>query len=110
MLTTNRDWSGLRFWCSRRQRNTKENPNSFTFRIPSKPRCSGEYYSSHILDGRGGKIWRLFDRHFRRMGAQDVSKVFIMNFEWALNAAVGIGSPICIFSQQRGRAVAQVFR
>ena len=37
---------------------------------------------------------------------QDVGKVFVMNFEWALNAAFGIGSPICIFSQQCGRAVA----
>jgi len=37
---------------------------------------------------------------------QDVGKVFVMNFEWALNAAVGNASPICVFSRQCGRAVA----
>ena len=36
----------------------------------------------------------------------DVSRVFVMNFEWALNAWIGNGSPICIFSRQCGRAVA----
>jgi uncharacterized protein len=37
---------------------------------------------------------------------KDVGKVFVMNFEWALNAWVGEGSPVCIFARQCGRAVA----
>lgn len=36
----------------------------------------------------------------------DVGRVFVMNFEWALNAWLGEGSPVCIFSRQCGRAVA----
>jgi serine-type anaerobic sulfatase-maturating enzyme len=37
---------------------------------------------------------------------QDVGKIFVMNFEWALNAWIGNPSPVCIFAQQCGRAVA----
>jgi uncharacterized protein len=36
----------------------------------------------------------------------DVGTVFVMNFEWALNAWIGNESPVCIFSRQCGRAVA----
>jgi uncharacterized protein len=37
---------------------------------------------------------------------KDVGSMFVMNFEWALNAWLGEGSPVCIFSKQCGRAVA----
>jgi len=37
---------------------------------------------------------------------QDVGTIFVMNFEWALNAWIGNPSPVCIFAQQCGRAVA----
>lgn len=37
---------------------------------------------------------------------KDVGEVFVMNFEWALNAWIGNPSPVCIFAQQCGRAVA----
>ena len=37
---------------------------------------------------------------------EDVGKVFVMNFEWALNAWLGEPSPVCIFARQCGRAVA----
>ena len=37
---------------------------------------------------------------------KDVGKVFVMNFEWALNGWMGEGSPVCIFARQCGRAVA----
>jgi len=36
----------------------------------------------------------------------DVGKVFVMNFEWALNAWIGNPSPVCIFAERCGRAVA----
>jgi len=50
----------------------------------------------------GDFLVAIFDEWVR----QDVGKVFVMNFEWVLNAAFGLGSPICIFSPQCGRAVA----
>jgi uncharacterized protein len=37
---------------------------------------------------------------------QDVGRVFVMNFEWALNAWIGNSSPVCIFAKQCGRTVA----
>ncbi len=36
----------------------------------------------------------------------DVGKMFVMNFEWALNSAFGFDSPVCIFSKQCGGALA----
>jgi uncharacterized protein len=36
----------------------------------------------------------------------DVGKVFVMNFEWALNAWIGNPSPVCVHAEQCGRAVA----
>jgi len=35
----------------------------------------------------------------------DVGKVFVMNFEWALNAWLGNPSPVCIHAEQCGRSV-----
>jgi len=36
---------------------------------------------------------------------RDVGKVFVMNFEWALNAWIGNASPVCIHAEQCGRSV-----
>ncbi|MBP0723613.1 anaerobic sulfatase maturase [Bacillus sp. RG28] len=36
---------------------------------------------------------------------KDVGSIFVMNFEWALASWMGISSPICIFSEECGRAV-----
>ena len=35
----------------------------------------------------------------------DVGKVFVMNFEWALNAWMGDPSPVCIHAEQCGRSL-----
>jgi uncharacterized protein len=35
----------------------------------------------------------------------DVGKVFVMNFEWALNAWIGNPSPICVHAKQCGRSL-----
>ena len=35
----------------------------------------------------------------------DVGKVFVMNFEWALNAWIGNSSPVCIHAKTCGRSV-----
>lgn len=37
---------------------------------------------------------------------RDVGKVFVMNFEWALNAWIGNPSPVCIHAGRCGRSVA----
>lgn len=37
---------------------------------------------------------------------RDVGKVFVMNFEWALNAWIGNTSPVCVHAKQCGRLVA----
>jgi uncharacterized protein len=37
---------------------------------------------------------------------KDVGEIFVMNFEWALNAWIGNESPVCIFARNCGRAVA----
>jgi uncharacterized protein len=36
----------------------------------------------------------------------DVGTVFVMNFEWVLNAWIGNPSPVCVYSKQCGRALA----
>jgi len=36
---------------------------------------------------------------------QDVGKIFVMNFEWALNAWIGNPSPVCVHAKQCGRAL-----
>ena len=35
----------------------------------------------------------------------DVGKVFVMNFEWALNAWIGNPSPVCVHAKQCGRSL-----
>jgi uncharacterized protein len=35
----------------------------------------------------------------------DVGEIFVMNFEWALNAWIGNPSPVCIHSKQCGRSI-----
>ena len=37
---------------------------------------------------------------------QDVGKIFVMNFEWALNAWIGNPSPVCIHAETCGRSIA----
>lgn len=37
---------------------------------------------------------------------RDVGTVFVMNFEWALNAWVGNPSPVCVHARQCGRSLA----
>ena len=43
---------------------------------------------------------------FEEWVRHDVGDIFVMNFEWALNAWMGEGSPVCVFAPQCGRAVA----
>jgi uncharacterized protein len=43
---------------------------------------------------------------FEEWVRNDVGKVFVMNFEWALNAWIGNPSPVCIHAKQCGRSLA----
>lgn len=43
---------------------------------------------------------------FNEWVQNDVGSIYIMNFEWALASWAGIPSPVCIFSEECGRAVA----
>lgn len=54
---------------------------------------SGEY---------GEFLIKIFDEWVQN----DVGKIYIMNFEWALEAWLGLPSTVCIFSKQCGRALA----
>lgn len=36
----------------------------------------------------------------------DVGKIFVMNFEWALNAWIGNPAPVCVHARQCGRSLA----
>ena len=49
----------------------------------------------------GDFLIAVFDEWVRN----DVGKVFVMNFEWALNAWIGNPSPVCIFAETCGRSV-----
>lgn len=54
---------------------------------------SGEY---------GEFLIEIFDEWVRN----DVGSIYVMNFEWALEAWLGLPSTICIFSKQCGKALA----
>ena len=42
---------------------------------------------------------------FEEWVRHDVSRVFVMNFEWALNAWIGNPSPVCVHAKQCGRSL-----
>jgi uncharacterized protein len=54
-----------------------------------------------IPEDYGDFLIAIFDEWVRN----DVGKINIMNFEWALHAWIGNPSPVCIFAQQCGRSV-----
>lgn len=49
----------------------------------------------------GDFLIAIFDEWVR----EDVGRVFVLNFEWALNAWVGNPSPICLFAENCGRSL-----
>lgn len=56
---------------------------------------------SVIPEEYGDFLIAIYEEWVRR----DVGKVFVMNFEWALNAWIGNPSPVCIHADQCGRSV-----
>jgi len=55
-----------------------------------------------VPEAYGDFLITIYDEWVRK----DVGKIFVMNFEWALNAWIGNPSPVCVFARQCGRAVA----
>jgi uncharacterized protein len=49
----------------------------------------------------GDFLIAVFEEWVRR----DVGRVFVMNFEWALNAWIGNPSPVCVHAKQCGRSL-----
>ncbi|WP_028895368.1 anaerobic sulfatase maturase [Syntrophorhabdus aromaticivorans] len=49
----------------------------------------------------GDFLIAVFDEWVRN----DVGKIFVMNFEWMLNAWMGYASPVCVFAKQCGRSI-----
>jgi len=57
---------------------------------------------SVVPEAYGNFLIAVFEEWVRR----DVGKVFVMNFEWALNAWIGNPSPVCVHAKQCGRSLA----
>ena len=51
--------------------------------------------------GYGAFLSGVFDEWVRN----DVGEIFVMNFEWALNAWIGNPSPMCVYAERCGRCV-----
>lgn len=49
----------------------------------------------------GDFLTAVFDEWVRN----DVGRIFVMNFEWALNAWMGNASPVCVFAKQCGHSI-----
>ena len=49
----------------------------------------------------GDFLIKIFDEWIKN----DIGKIFVMNFEWALNAWAGRPSPVCIFAKTCGRSL-----
>jgi uncharacterized protein len=56
---------------------------------------------SVLPDEYGDFLIDIYEEWVRR----DVGKIFVMNFEWALNAWIGNPSPVCIHAKQCGRSL-----
>jgi uncharacterized protein len=80
----------IKFWLARPSRLDREEPNTRVTPWTIEPEKYGDF------------LIAIYEEWVRN----DVGSVFVMNFEWALNAWLGEGSPVCIFSRQCGRAIA----
>lgn len=74
----------------------------FTAIVEREPETNKATSWSVEPESYGAFLIRIFDEWVR----QDVGKVFVMNFEWALNAWVFGKSPVCLFSETCGRSLA----
>jgi len=84
------DTQVIKLWLARPAALDRPEPNTKVTPWTVEPEAYGDF------------LIAIYDEWVRR----DVGTTFVMNFEWALNAWLGEGSPVCIFSRQCGRAVA----
>jgi serine-type anaerobic sulfatase-maturating enzyme len=82
--------SATGLWLSKPAQLTEPEPNTRVTPWTVEPERYGEF------------LVAIYEEWVRK----DVGSVFVMNFEWALNSWMGLGSPICVFARQCGRAVA----
>ena len=80
----------IRFWLARPSVLDRPEPNTQVTPWTVEPEAYGDF------------LIAIYEEWVRK----DVGSVFVMNFEWALNAWLGEGSPVCIFARTCGRAVA----
>ena len=85
-----RDTKDRGLWLAPPARLDGEEPNALVTPWTVEPKKYGEFLVS------------IYEEWVKR----DVGEMFVMNFEWALNAWIGNASPVCIFSRHCGRAVA----
>ncbi|MGC1953355.1 MAG: anaerobic sulfatase maturase [Gammaproteobacteria bacterium] len=84
------DTRAIKLWLARPAVLGKPEPNTRVTPWTVEPEAYGDF------------LIAIYEEWVRK----DVGHVFVMNFEWALNAWLGEPSPVCIFSKQCGRAVA----
>ena len=84
------DTQVIKLWLARPAALDRPEPNTKVTPWTVEPEAYGDF------------LIAIYEEWVRR----DVGTTFVMNFEWALNAWLGEGSPVCIFSRQCGRAVA----
>ncbi len=80
----------IKLWLARPAMLDRPEPNTKVTPWTVEPEAYGDF------------LIAIYEEWVRR----DVGSTFVMNFEWALNAWLGEGSPVCIFSRTCGRAVA----
>lgn len=72
---------------------------------PASPKEKEEYTEvtpwSVMPEEYGDFLTAIYEEWVRH----DVGQVFVMNFEWALNAWIGNPSPVCVHAKQCGRSV-----
>ncbi|MCP9889408.1 anaerobic sulfatase maturase [Cyanobium sp. ATX 6A2] len=84
------DTEALGLWLARPALLDQQEPNTRVTPWTVEPEVYGDFLIA---------IYEEWVRH-------DVGSTFVMNFEWALTAWMGEPSPVCIFSETCGRAVA----
>lgn len=72
---------------------------------PPSPQCEDETVAvtpwTVIPEEYGDFLIAVYDEWVRH----DVGKIFVMNFEWAMNAWIGNPSPVCVHAAQCGRSL-----
>ncbi len=72
----------------------------------ASPNCETNYYLLTNFSVKQGEYGKFLIDIFDDWIKEDVGKIHVMNFEWALESWLGLPSTVCIFSKQCGQALA----